>query len=91
MTYDDLTVNEKAACLDAVATGKWKLTCIPPCSYMTDEANAKNAWMAERLEAPFCDADGIRFWSGENPVAAIQKALMALSPINNQVNLGAPW
>jgi len=59
-------------------TGEWNLTRHIPSPDMTDEFNTRNAWSVSRTQAPFCDLQGMRAWSGPTAHAALGAAHVAL-------------
>lgn len=69
---------EAAQVLDAMESGEWTVTRHTPISYLTDEANRRNAWSVQRTQAPFCTEAGERLWSGPTPLHALSAARKAL-------------
>lgn len=59
-------------------TGEWTLTRSLPDPAMTDEYQARTAWMVGRQKAPFCDAKDMRVWCGPTAHAALTTAHKAL-------------
>lgn len=56
----------------------WQVTHMPPWDALTDEAQEQQRICVQRLVAPFCDATGLRVWSGPTLEAAMQSAHAAL-------------
>ena len=59
-------------------SGQWKITRMLPSTYLTQEANTKHAYMVERQDSPYCDNDGMRFWTGPTAYDALLKAIASL-------------
>lgn len=67
--------DEVLAMLD---TGEWTLTRSLPDPAMTDEYQARTAWIVGRQVAPFCDKASTRVWFGPTAYAALVAAHTAL-------------
>lgn len=65
--------------MDALSTGEWRLTKMPHCSLLTEEALAARAWMVERQAAPFCGDDGVRHWFAPSAVEALRAGKAAIA------------
>ena len=63
---------------DFMQDGKWSLVFNPPHADMSDEWNADNRWRVSRLEAPFSDNNGLRWWGGTTPLNAYKNAITSL-------------
>lgn len=59
-------------------TGEWTLTRGLPDPSMTDDYQARTAWIVGRQMAPFCDKAGMRVWFGPTAHAALVAAHTAL-------------
>lgn len=64
--------------LEIINAGGWQLTRHMFDEAMTDEYNASHAWSVQRTEAPFCDAQATRYWSGATAYGALLAAHQAL-------------
>lgn len=60
-------------------TGEWSLLRMTTAASFTDEYNRENAWSVGRTTAPFCDKNGMRFWSGPTALSALRKAESAIA------------
>lgn len=73
------------AVLAMLDTGDWALTRHTADAAMTDEYNARNAWSVSRQAAPFCDEQGLRYWSGPTAYAALMAGHHSLGLAEPQV------
>lgn len=65
------------AVLAAMDGGEWSIKRNPHCESLTDEANARHAWSAQREKAPYCTRDGHRIFTGPTAIAALQAGMAA--------------
>lgn len=54
--------------------GGWKIEYCPPCDFLTEEANLNNAFMVQRVIAPYGTKKN-RHWFGATPLEALISAI----------------
>jgi hypothetical protein len=60
-------------------SSNWRVTHYTASSDCTDEFNQAYAWGVERTEAPYCDKQGRRLWTGPTLAQAMRTACQALN------------
>lgn len=78
-TFGDTEIlSEADLVMRELNTGEWVLNRALSSSYLTDEANKEMAWVVKRQAVPFCDDNGIRWWTGPTAFEALEKAMKAI-------------